>query len=193
MGHGVDTLGKRSPVWEDGTQLLEWEFTRDIGAKFYYLLFAAGISAIRFPSYDTDMLLEDRSALVNRLYNQYKDRYFVYLVSIHGNAFPDERVRGVEAFTSPGTTMSDRICTEYLKSLEDMGWPMRYDESDGDIDKEARFWMLTKTLCPAILTENGFYTNREECRMMLDPFWRKRIALQHLHAAVRIELNHKYE
>ena len=29
-GHGCDTPGKRSPVWPDGRQLLEWEFNRDI-------------------------------------------------------------------------------------------------------------------------------------------------------------------
>ena len=27
-GHGCDTPGKRSPVWPDGRQLLEWEFNR---------------------------------------------------------------------------------------------------------------------------------------------------------------------
>ena len=29
-GHGNDTPGKRSPIWPDGSQLLEWQFNRDI-------------------------------------------------------------------------------------------------------------------------------------------------------------------
>ena len=29
-GHGIDTPGKRSPLWPDGTQLMEFEFNRDI-------------------------------------------------------------------------------------------------------------------------------------------------------------------
>ena len=29
-GHGSQTPGKRSPIWGDGSQLLEWEFNRDI-------------------------------------------------------------------------------------------------------------------------------------------------------------------
>ena len=29
-GHGINTKGKRSPVWKDGSQLLEWEFNRAI-------------------------------------------------------------------------------------------------------------------------------------------------------------------
>ena len=32
-GHGIDTKGKRSPVWPDGSQLLEWEFNRDIANR----------------------------------------------------------------------------------------------------------------------------------------------------------------
>ena len=29
-GHGIETPGKRSPIWKDGTQLFEWEFNRDV-------------------------------------------------------------------------------------------------------------------------------------------------------------------
>ena len=29
-GHGINTPGKRSPLWPDGSQLLEFEFNRDI-------------------------------------------------------------------------------------------------------------------------------------------------------------------
>ena len=29
-GHGKETKGKRSPKWDDGTQLFEWEFNRAI-------------------------------------------------------------------------------------------------------------------------------------------------------------------
>jgi len=29
-GHGIETKGKRSPIWTDGTQLMEYEFNRDV-------------------------------------------------------------------------------------------------------------------------------------------------------------------
>lgn len=188
MGHGIDTPGKRSPVWDDGSQLFEWEFNRDVGTKFSYYLAASHISSIRFPTVDRDVPLEERSALVNELTYEYSKKYHVYLVDIHGNAYTDNSVHGVEAFTSPGTTKSDQICDVYLKELAKLGWKMRYDTSDGDLDKEERFWMLTRTVCPAILTENGFYTNEAECKRMLDPSWRRRIALHHLNAAVKTEV-----
>ncbi len=37
-GHGIDTPGKRSPVWGDKLQLLEYEFNRDIVGKISNLL-----------------------------------------------------------------------------------------------------------------------------------------------------------
>ena len=42
-GHGVDTPGKRSPVWKDGTQLFEWEFNRSIVNRVSYFLELEGI------------------------------------------------------------------------------------------------------------------------------------------------------
>ena len=34
-GHGQETPGKRSPKWSDGTQLLEWEWTRRLVKAIY--------------------------------------------------------------------------------------------------------------------------------------------------------------
>lgn len=38
--------------------------------------------------------------------------------------------------------------------------------SDGDVDYEESFFILRRTLCPAVLTENGFYTNEDDLRFM---------------------------
>ena len=53
---------------------------------------------------------------------------------------------------------------------------MRRDLSDGDSDIEASFYILTKTKCPAVLLENFFYDNREECSWLLKDTTKKRIA-----------------
>ena len=36
-GHGVDTKGKCSPTYKDGSKLWEYEFNRDIAARIAYL------------------------------------------------------------------------------------------------------------------------------------------------------------
>jgi len=57
---------------------------------------------------------------------------------------------------------------------------MRHDYSDGDPDKEARFTILTKTVCPAVLTENLFFDNRDECRFMLSETGQRLITKLHV-------------
>ena len=88
--------------------------------------------------------------------------------SIHGNAYGVESVNGIEVYTSPGQTLSDPIATEYFFSLQEkLMWKMRPGLGDGDPDKEAKFTVLVKTAMPAILSENGFFTNFQECINML--------------------------
>jgi N-acetylmuramoyl-L-alanine amidase len=187
-GHGEETLGKRSPIWKDGTQLFEWEFNRYIVNKISQYLTASLISNIRLIDTDADISLQDRSAMINILYEKYKNDYFIYLYSIHGNAFSNPKTHGIEAFTTSDNNVDDVIADITLRELETLGWYMRYNNKT-KLNKEQNFWMLKQTKCPSVLTENGFYTNEEECKKMLDPFWRNKIALAHVAAAVKIEFN----
>ena len=187
-GHGIETPGKRSPIWKDGTQLLEWEFNRAIVATISRYLTASNISNIKLIVSDVDVSLKGRSDLVNKIFKEYKDEYFVYLISIHGNAADSSRAHGIEAFTTVGEDISDRIAHITLKELETLGWYMRYNNKT-ELDKELDFWMLKQTKCPSILTESGFYTNEAECKKMLDPYWQNQIALAHVRAAVKIEFD----
>ena len=59
---------------------------------------------------------------------------------------------------------------------------IRTDYSDGDADKEARFYMLQKSQCPAILTENLFMDNETDCRKLMDDDFREQIAEAHVRA-----------
>ena len=88
----------------------------------------------------------------------------VYL-SIHSNAGGG---RGIEVFTSKGQTKSDKIAQMFFDVFEKTGkWKMRKDELDGDDDKEANFYVLRKTDCPALLVELLFFDNREEALYLL--------------------------
>lgn len=107
-----------------------------------------------------------RANLFNEKVSKNSIRTFYH--SIHGNAFGVESVNGIEVYTSPGQTLSDPIATEvFFKLQEKLGWRMRPGLGDGDPDKEAKFTVLVKTHMPAILSENGFYTNFKECFNML--------------------------
>lgn len=93
-------------------------------------------------------------------------------VSIHANAFGDDhewtKPSGWSVYTSKGRTKSDKLATclaeAAKKHLPDM--QMCTDNSDGDPDFEKAFYILRHSLCPAVLSENGFMTNEREYRWL---------------------------
>lgn len=175
-GHGAETPGKRSPVWEDGSQLLEYKFNRQVVDSLTIELYKRGIKHMTLVSTDSDTPLSVRTNKANSIYNQYKRDYYVVLISIHGNAFNDPSASGIEVWTYFGQSEADVFADDIMDALEVLGWKMRRDLGDGDSDKEANFYILKHTKMPAILLELGFFTNEEECKKMLDPNVRRTMA-----------------
>ena len=175
-GHGYGTNGKRSRVWPDGSQLFEWEFNRDISKRIRDKLTALNIPASILVEEARDIPLKIRVERANRIFAFHPDSF---LISIHGNAGGGE---GWEVWTSPGETESDKIATFFYNQAKSIlyGYKIRSDYSDEDPDKESSFYILKHTLCPAILTENLFYDDPEECRFMLSDFGRALIAKLHV-------------
>jgi N-acetylmuramoyl-L-alanine amidase len=103
------------------------------------------------------------------------------LVSIHGNAAATTTARGWEIFTTPGETKADILATcigEQVKSATP-GWVHRMDRTDGDLDREANFQIIKNTNMPAVLSENGFFTNYQDALLMIDKEWQETIAKAH--------------
>ncbi len=184
-GHGgliagaYQTPGKRSPVWEDGSQLFEGEFNRAIVNGVVQQLTRLGIPYVVITPEYRDITLETRV----RRANQY-DPTDSFFLSVHANAGGGT---GSEIFTSPGETRSDAIATLFGESFRRV-FPerrLRTDLQDGDLDKERRFYVLTRTRMPAVLTENFFMDNEAECReLLMTPEGRARVVDYHV-AAIR--------
>ncbi len=188
-GHGVDTPGKRSPVWDDGSQLMEWASNRAIVNRIHSGLASMGIESIVLVPGDDDVPLPVRCAAANRVHADYHRR--AILLSIHSNAADSPQATGWEAWTSPGETASDDVARVlYDCAREDLPeFKLRADHSDGDPDKEARFSILTGTHCPAVLTENLFMTNAQDCAFLMSDEGKRRIATMHVRAILEIEAN----
>ncbi len=92
-------------------------------------------------------------------------------VSIHCNAAANKEARGMEVWTSPGKTAADAMAEAVGVSLAAhfLEVPLRKDDSDGDLDKEGRLYVLTMTRCPAVLVECGFVSHDDEARLLQDP------------------------
>ena len=113
---------------------------------------------------EEDISLGERVRRANELHLN-KDEPVIFL-SIHANGGGGV---GYEIFTSVGQTQSD-IVADYLFDGFEGIFPnkrQRVDLRDGDKDKEAHFYVLKNTNCPAVLTESGFMDNYDEAKFML--------------------------
>lgn len=170
-GHGglingqYQTSGKRSPKWENGMQLYEGDFNRTVVNGVALLCSMHGIELnILVPELE-DVPLSERVRRVNNIYNRHKSSV---LISVHANA---GHGTGFEVFTTRGKTKSDALAeimiNQFSASIPEL--KLRKDTRDGDKDKEAQFYILRKTYCPAILVECAFMDTFEpDCRMMIE-------------------------
>lgn len=181
-GHGVETPGKRSP----NGQFLEYKWNREVADLIYWKLLCMGVDARMLVSETNDISLSTRVQRVNKLCNQV-GAYNVILISVHSNAAGNGKewktAKGWSCYTTIGETRSDKIseCLYDAFEAEFTDRKIRKDLSDGDRDWESNFYIIHKSKCPAVLLENFFYDNREECEWLLKPETKERIA----HAAVQ--------
>ena len=176
-GHGIDTPGKRSP---DGL-FLEYLWNRQVADLILEGLVSAGVDASLVVTETNDVSLRNRVNRVNTICNRL-GASSVLLVSIHANAAGNGsawmNAKGWSCYTSRGKTKSDQVaeCLYDAFEAEFQDRKIRKDMSDGDRDWEENFYVLQKSKCPAVLLENFFYDNREECAWMLQEETKKRIA-----------------
>ena len=177
------TPGKRSPIWNDGSQLFEGEFNRAIVNGIIERLTALRIDYVNIAPEYRDVRLETR---VNRA-NREGGRNSSFYISVHSNAGGGH---GSEVFTSEGNTKSDRIATIFGEEFQNLfpAKTLRTDFSDGDLDKEAKFTVLTDTRMPAILTENFFMDNEDECKnILMTREGRHQIIQYHVNTILRVK------
>ncbi len=178
-GHGGMLNGRYTTapakmwVFPDHLHIYEGVINRQIADRLALLLSKANIDWKYVHDVEEDTSL---SARVKRADNTFfKDKRAIYL-SIHSNSGGGS---GFEIFTSIGQTKSDKVadifCHVYKKIFSQT--PFRKDNlTDHDDDKEADFYVLRKTDCPAILVENLFFDNREEAEFLLTPIGQEAIA-----------------
>jgi N-acetylmuramoyl-L-alanine amidase len=99
-------------------------------------------------------------------------------VSLHCNSAGSSSAQGYEVWTSPGQTQGDVLATKIFNQVANE-FPDRVgrtDYSDGDPDKESRFYVLMYTDAPACLVETAFISNEEEGQLLANSTWQDRYA-----------------
>lgn len=185
-GHGNNTPGKRSP---DG-KFVEATYTREIASKVVYGLRKLGYNAELLVPEIYDVKLLERVHRVN-VKCQSLGRENVLCVSIHCNAAGNgkewQKATGWEIWTSPGKTKSDVLADHFVTMAKRHfeGQTIReWKKVDGERDKEARFTILTDTLCPAVLTENFFMDSKKDVKYLMSDEGRSAVVRCHVDAIV---------
>lgn len=167
-GHGgvIDgvpqTAGKRSPDFGQGI-IYEGVSNRRLVDMVIKRCEAEGIQCIKLVPEIEDISLSERVKRVNYIAKSKK----CVLISVHSDAFTNETANGWSCYTSKGVTKSDKVATIMYKYAKKEGLKLREDYSDKDPDKEDNFYILKNTICPAVLVENLFMTNKEDYKTLL--------------------------
>jgi len=180
-GHGKQVKGKYSPklsqdmnipsIFVEDGRFKEWKYTRVIAQDIVTMFEARGYNARLIVPEDDDVSLSARVNRVNKLCKEYGAGN-VLLLEIHANANGSgnswDSGNGWELFTTVGVTKSDALgeCI-YKQAVKNFkGKAIRKDTRDGDMDKEKNFYVIKNVKCPAILSENFFYTNKKDLEYM---------------------------
>jgi len=135
-----------------GVGIAEGEFNRDIMNRVCKYMDMVGLPYKKIVDTEEDVPLRKRSDDINEYYYNENKRCFV--CSIHANA---GKGTGKEIFTSPGETNADPMAEIMILRMDDdlPELRLRADKSDGDHDKEAKFWDMETLSLPRTWNNSG--------------------------------------
>lgn len=187
-GHGYDTPGKESP----DKKLREYAWTRDIAKRLEGKLKTLGFDAQRITPEENDISITTRVNRVNAICKTVGAKN-VLLVSIHNNAAGNGSwgtAKGFSVFVSKNSSADSKKCaaifTDEAIARNMMGnrsipagkyWTWSWTKADIGILKQSK--------CPAVLTENGFMDNREECANLLSEAGKEQFVDLHVAAITK--------
>ena len=175
-GHGGEDCGA---VGVDGT--LEKDLNLQIAQRLRSLLTACGVTVVM--TREEDVLLYDPSSdyrgqkkvqdLANRrrIAEQHENAIFV---SIHMNAFPDAKYKGLQVYYSQNHPDSRTLAEGIQRGTKTHLQP----ENNRKIKPSgSSIYLLEKLHCPAVLIECGFLSHPEECARLSDENNQQALAL----------------
>ena len=182
-GHGIDTLGKRSP---DG-RLREYKYAREIAAEVVKRLKSMDYNAQQLVTEENDISLSVRCKRVNDICKHFGASN-VLVVSIHCNAAGADGkwhdARGWQACVSLNASAKSKQLASYLFDAAQVeGLKMR-SPKPGQKWWAQNLAICRDTLCPAVLTENLFQDNLADMEYLLSDEGREAIVNLHVNGII---------
>lgn len=172
-GHGMETAGKRTPIFPDGTKspetgknfMHENEFNRAVVKYAKEELERHGFKILLTAPTDADTPLAERVALAN------KERVDLF-ISVHANALTGQwgEQQGIETFTDGSVEgmKFGKILHKYVMQGTQF--------KDRGVKDGSHLYVLRKTTMPAVLVECGFMDNLREAKLLLTDAYRRETA-----------------
>lgn len=150
--------------------LRETDVVLDVSLQVARLLQARGVQVLLTRTSEVDVDLPPRVSLAN---GSGADAF----VSIHANALSMERpdVNGIESFYFAGVGTSARSML-LAQALQRQMLAISPGTPDRGV-RSARFFVIRRTTMPSTLIEMGFVTGRVDAARLVDPEYRRRMAL----------------
>ena len=165
----------------------EWKFNREIAIPLVEELKKRGYDAERIVTEDAhDVTLSERVRRVNAWCKKL-GRKNVILVSVHANAAGNGgwyNARGFSVFCAKiASDASHRLAQSLYAAAEERGL-----KGNRSVPKsrywEANFTIIARTNCPAVLTENLFYDNKEDLAILKSEEGKKKIVDLHVEGII---------
>lgn len=172
-GHGMETAGKRTPLFPDGTYMKENEFNRAVIDKLNVHLKRNNFDVLHVSAGDTDVPLKTRTDLANNTIPNGFGRPADAFVSVHANAAGstwNSKVKGIEIYYRAGSNEGKKLAQDVQEYLV-KGTPLinrGLKTSNLHITREADM--------PGILVEGAFMDNPDEAKLLMSDAYRDECA-----------------
>lgn len=170
-GHGGHDPGK---VSADGT--LEKDINLSIAQKLQSLLEQNGILVVMTREEDKDLASENAA---NRKNEDLRARVHllqetspVLMVSIHQNSYPEADVDGAQVFYYSGSEEGKLLGTIVQESLKSEIKDGNHRVAKANKD----YYLLKKSVCPAVIVECGFLSNPKEAVLLATEEYQEKLA-----------------
>lgn len=172
-GHGGFDGGA---VGGDGT--LEKDLNLDIARILSELLRVSGYEAVMTRTEDTMLTTDD--GIGKAKMRDLKQRLIIassypdaLLVSIHCNKFPAESCRGLQVYYS-GSELAQNAADSIQNSVARLIQPENRRQTK---KADSSIYLLDRARTPSVLVECGFLSNSEECALLKEDAYQKKLAL----------------
>ena len=170
-GHGGKDPGK---IGVNGA--LEKDINLQIAMRLKKLLEQNDVLVVMTREEDKDLASENASNRKNEdlkaRVNLLKEIEPVLMVSIHQNSFPEADVDGAQVFYYSGSEEGKQLGNIVQESLK-----QEINDGNHRVAKANKdYYLLKKSVCPAVIVECGFLSNAQEAALLVTEEYQEKLA-----------------